>query len=113
MPRNMSFFLTTPQILAGTKTVTRRARWWMLRSGDIINAVEKCQGLKKDEKMVKLRQIQIVSTTAEHLKDISAADLAREGFPEMSKGEFIKMFCNSHKGITKDSIINRIEFKYI
>lgn len=27
--RYMSFALTTPQVLARTKTVTRRLRWWM------------------------------------------------------------------------------------
>jgi hypothetical protein len=46
--RRMSFFLTTAQVLAHTKTVTRRdaGKWTTLKAGDKIVAIEKGQGLK-------------------------------------------------------------------
>ena len=47
MPRNMSFAMTTEQIRARTKTVTRRFGWWFLKAGDQVWAVEKAMGLKK------------------------------------------------------------------
>jgi hypothetical protein len=48
--RRMSFFLTTAQVLAHTKTVTRRdaGKWTTLKAGDKIVAIEKGQGLKVD-----------------------------------------------------------------
>ena len=36
MPRNISFALTTPQFLDGSKDVTRRNGWLMLKTGDIL-----------------------------------------------------------------------------
>ena len=42
--------LTKEQILARTKTVTRRLGWWFLKPGDVVWACEKCMGLKKGEK---------------------------------------------------------------
>jgi len=115
MPRNMSFMLTTEQVRAGTKTVTRRAGWWFLNPGEIVNACVKCQGLRKGEKIEKIRQIRIVSTRSEPLFDIDdyPDNCAREGFPEMSTSEFVLMFMASHKGCQEDTVINRIEFEYV
>jgi len=113
MPRNMSFSLTTDQIKNRSKTVTRRNGWWFLKPGDIVNAVEKAQGLKKGEKIKRIGQIRIVGTRPEALLRITHPDVVREGFPEMSTGEFIDMFCSSHKGCLADSIVNRIEFEYV
>lgn len=112
MPRNMSFMLTTDQIKNKKKTVTRRLGWWFLKPGDILNACEKCQGLKKGEKIKKLCKIQIVSVRKELLNDIFLDDCAKEGFPKLTNWGFIQMFmremkCSSHK------TVNRIEFKYI
>lgn len=111
--RNMSFMLTTEQIRKQTKTVTRRDGWWKLKVGDIVMAVEKCQGLKKGEKIKKLKPIRIISTQPEVLRNITIKEVIREGFPSMTPGEFIEMFCKTHKGCTPDKVINRIEFEYI
>jgi len=115
MPRNMSFMLTTNQVINKTKTVTRRDGWWFLKPGDIVNAVEKGMGLKKGEKVNVLCQIRILSTQRIGLGDINDSDLIAEGFPDMSADEFIAMFAESH-GIerpTPDYPINRIEFEYL
>jgi len=80
--------------------------------GDILNACEKCQGLKKGEKIVKICQIQVIDMWGEILRAITHEDVAREGFPGMSTSAFIKMFTKHMK--CKDYIIvNRIEFEYL
>ena len=109
----MSFFLTTKQVENETKDVTRRDGWWNLKPGEIIQAVIKCQGLKKGEKIDKICQIKDVSVKKETLRNITLKECAREGFPNMTPGDFVKMFCDTHSGCGPDSVINRIEFKYI
>jgi len=112
MPRNMSFMLTTNQIRARTKDVTRRLGWWFLKPGDVLNACEKCQGLKKGEKIKRICQIQVVSTSPEPLDSISQTDCNREGFPQLMSFEFTTMFVREMK-CSRSEIVNRIEFKYI
>jgi hypothetical protein len=113
MARNMSFMLTTEQIKNKTKTVTRRNGWKFLKVGEILNAVEKCQGLKKGEKIKHICQIIVIDKSYEELSSITKMELVREGFPNIWTDEFIKMFCKTHKGISKNSIVTRIEFEYI
>jgi hypothetical protein len=48
--RRMSFSLTTDQVLAQTKTVTRRFGWDSLKPGDIIQPIRKGMGLKRGQK---------------------------------------------------------------
>lgn len=109
--RNMSFMLTTQQILDETKFVTRRLGWWFLKPFDVVMACEKCQGLKKGEKINKLKKITIMKTGPEKLCDITRRDVWLEGFPEMSTQEFIVMFCKEMK-CNALTIVNRIEFIY-
>jgi hypothetical protein len=127
MPRNMSFMLTTKQVRARTKDVTRRLAWWFLKPGDLVWACEKCMGLKKGQKVKHLQLIRIVKTKAERLDEI-ARNPARvvpgemskvwetwlEGFPEFyGNGErFIEMFCR-HNKCTRRRKVNRIEFEYL
>lgn len=112
MARNMSFFHTTPQFLAQTKDITRRLGWLSLKPGDILNACEKCQGLKKGQKIVKLGPIEIVSVRRERLNRITQSDVIREGFPEMTPVEFIDFFCKA-MGVTPRQMVTRIVFRYI
>lgn len=44
--RSISFSLTTPQFLDGTKDVTRRLGWEKIKAGDTLRAVKKAMGLK-------------------------------------------------------------------
>ncbi len=111
--RNMSFALTTPQILARTKTVTRRTGWTFLKPGDRIQAVEKGMGLKKGETVRRLAVLRVESVTRETLAEgLDRSDVMREGFPEMLPREFIDMFCRTHKGCTPDTVVTRIAFSY-
>ncbi len=118
MPRNMSFMLTTRQARDQTKDVTRRLGWGYLEPGDFIQQAEKCQGLKKGEKIKRIHLIQVVSVRPEPLNRMidhhayGRKECIREGFPEMTPKQFIKMFCN-HNQCDPFTVVNRIEFKYV
>jgi hypothetical protein len=123
MPRNISFAMTAQQIRDRTKTVTRRLGWKNLRQGEILNAVVKCQGLKKGEKIEKLATIRVTDVRRQFLDRLTGdltygfAETTREGFPEGHPyhwpSAFIEFFCASHKGCKPHSWITRIEFEYI
>lgn len=113
MPRNISFALTEPQLLDGSKTVTRRLGWTYLKAGDRLNAVRKAMGLRKGESVHVLATIEITSVRREPLSWITAEDVAREGFPDMTPIEFIAFFCRSHKGCEPSTTITRIAFRKV
>ncbi len=113
MPRNMSFMLTTEQVRNQTKTVTRRMGWKFLKEGDILNAVEKCQGLKKGEKVKHICQIKVINVRRERLFTISQSEVQLEGFDYMLPMEFVKFFCRSHKYCRPLDFVTRIEFEYL
>ena len=108
--RNMSFACTERQLLDGTKTVTRRLGWRLLRPGDRVCAVRKCQGLKKGEKVHRLGVIEILNVRREWLCNITPEDACREGFLGQSRGWFMKMFCELNR-CGEFEIVNRIEFR--
>jgi hypothetical protein len=121
--RNMSFALTTEQIRAGTKDVTRRAGWRFLKPGDLVRPVLKAMGLRPGETIQPLRgPIRILSVRFEPLRamlddlDYGYNEVRREGFarhPECGDpSAWVRMFCASHKGCTSDTEITRIEFEY-
>lgn len=118
---NISFSMTTDQILARTKRVTRRMGWLKIRDGQILQPVYKAQGLKKGEKIRLLGgPIRVVIPRREPLNAILAlppAELKKEieleGFLGMPAEVFIQMFCLSHKKCTPDTVITRIEFDYV
>lgn len=123
MPRNISFALTTPQFLDGSKDVTRRCGWEMLRNGDLLMAVEKSQGLGKGGKIKRLGMIRVVDVRRERLNEMCAdlaygeKECAREGFAPPHRysdpTEFVLWFSDSHRGCYPDKIITRIEFERI
>lgn len=108
--KSISFALTTRQFLDGSKTVTRRLNWRKLKAGDRLRGVEKAMGIPKGQKQVFLAVIEIVSVRREPLDSITADDVVREGFPEMTPGEFIGMFCE-HMKCKPSTEVTRIEFK--
>ena len=107
--RLISFSLTTPQFIDGTKTVTRRLGWRKLKVGDRLQAVEKAMGLRKGQQVVRLGVIEIVSIRREPLSAMTDDDCAREGFPQFCAREFIAMLA-SHNGSSADVEVTRIEF---
>lgn len=113
MPRNMSFALTKPQYVDGSKTVTRRLGWWFLKTDDLFNGVEKAMGLKKGEKIKHLGQSIVCQTYGERLDAITQEEVNKEGFPHMSPEEFVEFFCASHKNCTPATIVNVIRYARI
>lgn len=134
--RNMSFMLTTAQIKNRTKTVTRRVGWTFLKPGDLIQAIEKGQGLKKGEKVKRLAVLRVETVRRERLDlmhnetGYGLREAAREGFPDMTGKQFVNFFCSTHKvpdkrawgGLLKKRTpfpmlpcdeVTRIEFSYV
>lgn len=109
--RNMSFAMTTDQFKARTKTVTRRFGWWFLKPGDMVCGVEKGMGLKKGEKINRLGVIEIVSIRTEPLNAITQEDVVREGFPDWTPDQFVKMLVD-HYRVDPTKSVNRIEYRY-
>lgn len=110
--KNMSFMLTEPQFLDGSKTVTRRIGWRTLTVGTQLKAVRKSQGLKSGEKVHVLGVVEVVTVRRERLDAITAADCAREGFPKMTPTEFVAMFCHE-MSCKPETIVGRIEFRKV
>lgn len=110
--RNMSFSLTTEQIHNKTKFVTRRLGWKFLKVGEYVQAVEKCQGLKKGEKVKKITVIKVVSIEMQRLNWITQKECYLEGFPKMTPKQFIKMFCNVNK-CDPSTYVTRTKFEYV
>jgi hypothetical protein len=120
----MSFSLTTPQILDHSKTVTRRVGWKFLKAGDLLQAIEKGQGLKKGEHVRKLAVLRVESVRQEPLDDLAHplrsdawAEVGREGFTGMSPQEFVEFFAKTH-GLRigrwlPSPFVTRIEFTYV
>ena len=120
MPRLMSVSLTEPQVRARSKTVTRRDGWWedkhgkrMLKPGDRLTLVRKAMGLRKGEHAERVAEVEVVSVRRERLDSITRDEIIAEGFADMTPAEFITFFCTSHKGCQPDSIVTRIEWRYL
>jgi hypothetical protein len=121
--RNMSFSLTTEQILARTKFVTRRTGWRSLKAGDLLQPVRKGMGLKAGEKAEKLAgPIRVVDVRREPLERMildpgyGVCEVRLEGFADHpTKGwpdQFVRFFCLTHHCYPADEI-TRIEFEYV
>lgn len=116
--RNMSFALTTPAILSRTKTVTRRLGWAFLKPGELVQAIEKGQGLRKGEKVRRLCVIRIVSVRRERLDALlglgsldARRELEREGLSILHPKEFVQLVCKAN-GCQPDAEVTRIAFDY-
>ena len=110
--RSISFSLTEPQFLAGTKTVTRRLGWGFLKPGDRLRAVRQAMGLAKGSHQVVLGEIEVLRVSREPLCAIGKAEVAREGFPKMTALEFITFF-RTHMRCAFDQMVTRIEFRRV
>ncbi|MGW4094452.1 hypothetical protein [Nocardia sp. NPDC004750] len=113
MPRLMSVALTEPQVHARKKTVTRRKGWRDLHVGDRLTLCRKVMGRRRGEPLVRIVDVEVVSVRREQLDTITPKDVQSEGFPEMTPAQFIDFFCDSHKGCTPESVVTRIEWRYL
>jgi len=115
--RNISFLLTTSQVLNQSKTVTRRLGWTNLQPGTQLQACRKCMGLRKGEQVEKLTVITVTDVRREPLRRLiddpsyGRAEATAEGFPDLDGPGFVAMFCQ-HMRVSPDDEVTRIEFAY-
>jgi hypothetical protein len=113
MPRLMTVSLTGHQVRGRTKTVTRRLGWHMLREGDQLTLCRKVMGRHHGEPIERIAAVQVLSVRREPLGSITAADVAAEGFPQMTPAQFVSFFCDAHRGCGPGTEITRIEWRYL
>ena len=108
--RNMAFAKTISQMRDRTKTVTRRVGTWKnLESGTLLCAVEKAQGLAKGEKVKRIGTIRVLSVSQEKAVSVTSDEIAKEGFPGMSRYEFLRLL-----GFPSlSTYVTRIEFEHV
>lgn len=121
----MSVSLTTDAVRARRKTVTRRMGWRKLKAGDRLQLCVKVMGRRKGEPLEKICTVEVVHVSRVRLDTITPAEVAREGLWERAVAEvgpgdpdaacrwFVRFFCASHKGCEPDSIVTRIEWRYL
>lgn len=115
---NMSFFMTSAQYRARTKTVTRRLGWRSIKIGVVHQAILKGQGLKRGERIEVLGEFIPLSSRWEPLRrlldepDYGAAEMVLEGFPDIHPQQYVDMMCKHHQ-CTPDTEFNRIEFIHV
>lgn len=112
MPRLMSVAFTEAAVRSRTKTVTRRKGWAYLRPGERITLCRKVMGRRPGEPLVRVAEVEVLNVRREPLDAITAADVAREGFPGMSTEEFIRRFFLDAQGIQPTDTVTRIEWTY-
>ena len=116
--RDMSFALTVEPMRQHLKHCTRRFGWDDIKVGEILQAVEKCQGLKKGEHVKKLDVIRVTAERWEPLtqmvefSEYGKEEVILEGFPLMSPAEFVMMVAKAnHK--EPYQMVHRIQFEYV
>jgi hypothetical protein len=113
MPRLMSVALTTSQVIARSKPVTRRDGWWedkngkrILKPGDRLTLCPKVMGFRRGEHPERI-------VRRERLDAITASEVSAEGFSGQTPAWFIEFFCDSHKRCTPESTVTRVEWRYL
>lgn len=109
---NISFSMTKDQIRARTKSETRRLGWSKLRVGQVLQGIEKGQGMKKGEHPVHLAWVRVVAVRQEPLDAITPEAVAAEGFPGKSPAWFVDFFCRAN-GCNAAEPVTVIQFKYV
>ncbi len=109
----MAVSLTEPQVRDRSKTVTRRVGWRMLRVGDQLTRCRKVMGGRRGEPLVRITAVEVTAVHRERLDAITAADVAAEGFPQLTPAEFVSFFCGPHRGCGPGTEVTRIEWRYL
>ena len=111
--RLISFALTTAAVRRREKTVTRRNGWTFAKVGDVLQPVVKCQGIPKGGHVEKIGgPIRIVDVRRERLDTITAEDVLREGFPNLTPAQFVAFYVGANGG-RPYQFVTRIQFEYL
>jgi hypothetical protein len=116
----MSVAMTADAVIERRKTVTRRKGWWLdkngrrlLHVGDTLTLCRKVQGRKPGEPIERLAEVEVIDIRREALGNVTWAEVAREGFPGMTPGAFMRQFFIDPQGIHAADPVTRIEWRYI
>lgn len=110
--RRMSFMLTEPQLLDGTKDVTRRDGWENAVPGEQLMAIDKSDRVRSTEAVRELAVIEVVSVRRERLGLITDKEVVREGFPQWRRGDFLRFMLRTLR-LHPQRMITRIEFRIV
>lgn len=120
MSRLMSVAYTEQAVVERRKFVTRRIGWWKDKNGrrltvpgDRLTLCRKVMGRKKGEPLVRLALVEVVDVRRERLDSITHRDVALEGFPELTPRQFVQRFFCDAQGIAGDTIVTRIQWRYV
>lgn len=120
MSRLMSVAFTEQAVRDRTKTVTRRRGWWtdkngrrLLVAGDRITLCRKVMGRKKGEPLERICDVEVVNVGREVLDTITDDEVTREGFADMGADEFVRRFFVEAQGIAPETVVTRIEWRYL
>lgn len=113
MPRLMSVAFTEQAVRDRRKTVTRRKGWAYLVPGNRITLCRKVMGRKPGEPLIRIVDVEVVSVRREPLEQITDEDVAREGFPGMTRDEFMRRFFVDAQGIQPSDQVTRIEWTFL
>jgi hypothetical protein len=113
VPRLMAVSLTEQRVRDRSKTVTRRTGWRMLQPGDRLTLCRKVMGRRTGEPLDRIATVEITSVRREPLNAVTAADVAAEGFPQMTPAEFVSFFCATHHGCLPGTEVTRIQWRYL
>lgn len=117
--RRMSFALTTEQMRAHSKFVTRRLGWRDLKVDTELLAVDRVMGFKPGQKAVPLAMIKVLDVRRERLDEIvrpgpyGAEEMRLEGFPGRDPQDFLHWLCARERELLPDSLITRIHFGFL
>lgn len=109
----MSVAFTEQAVRDRIKTVTRRKGWRFLKPGDRLSLVRKAMGRKPGEPVVRLAEVEVVAVNLERLRQITQEEVVLEGFPDMSREEFMRRFFVVAQGMSINDFVTRIEFRYL
>lgn len=119
----MSVSHTEAAVVARTKTVTRRLGWLFLKPGDRVTLCRTVMGRKAGEPLVRLAEVEIVSVRRERLREMTQADMSREGVaPDHIRpggwvygptvNDWIHWFATT-MGCSISDEVTRIEWRYL
>lgn len=120
----MSCAMTVGAVVDRTKTESRR-RWWTwqnLAPGERLILVEKAMGLPKGASQVVLAEVEVLANESARMCDITLAQVAAEGFPEMTVAEFVAFWMDGHGlrfggygpgVVSREFVVRRIVWRYV
>jgi len=118
MARLMSVSLTEDAVRSRRKTVTRRLGWRMLKPGDHLQLCRKVMGRKPGEPLERIAMVEVVSARQERLDAVTPEDVRREGFdlrtdPHPADAQWFVDFFTAHMKCRPDTLVTRIEWRYL